>query len=130
MRYLCELGSINTLFFCIFDVFMQSKTVNFSIYPIFGAHFGVHFVISFYPHSKSRLSDFLKRLFFLIFLEFELYQIHLHSHKFIGEMGIYSPYKAFRTIAHPSIYNVRSYVLHTSRRIRMAQIILRNRIVL
>jgi len=54
-------------FFYIFDVFMQSKTANFSICAVFGAHFGVHFKVLFYLHSKSRSSDFLKRLFGLIF---------------------------------------------------------------
>ena len=36
---------INARFFCIFDVFMQPKIENFLIYPVFGARFGVHFVI-------------------------------------------------------------------------------------
>ena len=106
-------------FFCIFDMFMQSKIVNFSIYAVFGAHFGVHFAFSFYPHIGSRSNNFLKRLF-AYFLEFELYQIHLRGHEFIGKMGIYSSDKAFGTVTHPSVHNVRSYVLNTSRRISMA----------
>ena len=58
--------------------------------------------------------------FLVIFLEFELYQVHLRGHEFIGKMGIYSSDKAFGTVTHPSVHNVRSYVLNTSRRISMA----------
>ena len=67
--------------------------------------------------------------FLLDFLEFKVHQIHLRSHEFIGKMGVNSSNKAFGTIAHPSIYNVRSYVLHTGCRIRMPQIILCNGII-
>ena len=66
-RVIMQNKRINARFFCIFDVFMQSKTTNFSIYAVFGARFGVHFKVVFYSHSKSRSSDFLKRLFCLIF---------------------------------------------------------------
>ena len=40
-------------------------------------------------------------------------------------MSINSSNQSFRAIPHPSIYNVRSYVLHTGRRKGMAQVILR-----
>ena len=40
MRYLCELGSINTSFFCIFDKFMHSKTAFFTKIATIGVCFG------------------------------------------------------------------------------------------
>ena len=59
-----------------------------------------------------------------------MYQIHLVCHKLIMEMGVNSSNKAFRTIPHPSIYNVRSYVLHTGRCKGMTQVILCNFFIL
>ena len=49
-------------------------------------------------------------------LKFKLHQIHLVGHELIREMGVNSSNKALRTIPHPSVYNVRSYVLHAGRR--------------
>ena len=86
--------------------------------------FGVHILISFSPYNKSPSSIFLEELFFFIKLKFKLHQIHLACHELIREMGINSTHKSFRTIPHPSIYNVRSYILHTGRRKSMAQVIL------
>ena len=59
-----------------------------------------------------------------LFLELKLHQIHLVGHELIREMGINTPNKAFRTVPHPSIYNIRSYILHTGRCKGMAQKIL------
>ena len=70
---------------------------------------------SYFIHKTKAVRVIFSNDFFVCFLEFEFHQIHLRSHKFIGKMGIYSSDKAFGTIAHPSIHNVRSYVLHASR---------------
>ena len=67
-----------------------------------------------------------RRPFLLIQLKFKFYQIHLVRHEVIGEVRVHSTNKTFGTIPHPSIYNVRSYVLHASGCKSMAQIILRH----
>ena len=92
--------------------------------PIFGVHFGVHILIPFFSYDKSPSSVPLEELFFFMNLKFKLHQIHLIYHESIREMGINTPNKPFRTVPHPSIYNIRSYVLHTGRRKGMAQEIL------
>jgi len=46
---------------------MQSKTTNFSIYAVFGARFGVHFVILFSVYSKSRSRVVSQTAFRLLF---------------------------------------------------------------
>ena len=124
MRYLCELASINASFFCIFDVFMRSKTHFFAIYPQF---WRPHLNIIFFLWQK--LSEiFSRRAFYL--LKFKLYQIHLRGHELVRKVRINSSNKTFGTIPHPSIYNIRSYILYTSRRKGMSQKILRNFFVL
>ena len=45
-------------------------------------------------------------------------------------MGINSADKTFRTIPHPSIYNIWSYILHAGRYKGMSQEILRNLFIL
>ena len=88
---------------------------------VFGAHFGVHIWIFFPLIAKALRAHFSKDFFSL---EFKLHQIHLVRHELIREMGINTPNKAFRTVPHPSIYNIRSYILHTGHCKDMAQKIL------
>ena len=91
--------------------------------------FGVHILISFplYNKSPSRISS---KSFFFMKLKFKLYQIHLVRHELVREMSVNSANKAFRTVPHPSIYDIRANVLHTGRCKGMTQEILRNFLVL
>ena len=116
-------------FFVYLIVLCSQKLIFLTKTPIFGVHFGVHILISFSPYSKSSPSIFLEELFFIL-LKFKLHQIHLVGHKLIREMGVNSSDKAFRTIPHPSIHNIRSYVLHTGCCKGMTQVILCNFFIL
>ena len=79
-----------------------------------------------FPFITKALRERYSKSFFAIKLKFKLYQIHLVCHKLIRKMGVNSSDKAFRTIPHPSIYNIRSYVLHAGCRKGMTQVILCN----
>ena len=85
---------------------------------------------SFFIHIAKAVRGIFSNGFFAYFLKFKLHQIHLLFHELIREMGVNSSDKAFRTVPHPSIYNVRSYVLHAGCCKGMAQEILCNFLVL
>ena len=113
---------INARFFFIFDSFMQSKIEFFAIYPQFWRPFWrPHFNIIF-PLQQKPFEYISRRTFFFNKLKFKLYQIHLINHELIREMGVNSSDKPFRTVPHPSIHYIRSYVLHTGRCKGMAQV--------
>ena len=62
MRYLCELAIINASFFCIFDVFMRSKTQFFAIYPpVLASTFEYHFFL-----MTKALRDIFSKSFLFI----------------------------------------------------------------
>ena len=103
---------------------MQSKIHFFDKNPCFWRPFWRPHLHIVSPLQQKPFECFSRRAFFFIKLKFKLHQIHLVRHKLIREMGVNSSDKAFRTIPHPSIYNVRSYILHTGRRKSMAQVIL------
>ena len=103
------------IFFAYLIVSCGQKLVFLIKTLVFGVHFGVHISISFSLYNKSPSSTLPEELFPFMKLKFKLHQVHLICHELIGEMGVNSPNKAFRTIPHPSIYNIRSYILHTSR---------------
>ena len=115
---------INARFFCIFDVFMRSKSHFFAVYPQFWRPFWrPHFNIVFPFMIKALQESFLEELFCYL-LEFKFHQIHLLFHELIREVCIYSSYQSFRTIPHPSIYDIRTNVLHASGCVSMPKEIL------
>ena len=78
MRYLCELGSINASFFCIFDVFMRSKNHFFAIYPQFWRPFWrPHFNIVF-PFMIKALRDIFSKSFFVYSIKIQNKSIKRH----------------------------------------------------
>ena len=83
-----------------------------------------------FPFITKALRVISPKSFFAIKLKLKLHQTHLICHKFVRKMSVNSSNKALRTIPHPSIYNVRSYILHTGRCKGMTQEILRNFFIL